>query len=155
MQSALAQSAGTYNPELREFISDDHVRFHQVLNDVNPNLSLLYIPEKDRTVGDTKPWAILETTEQFGQVIIRYLSDEDMREPNKILAWCIAGDTTRNRPDDIFRRMQAEEAAAELLKLKTREDELEDIAEGMAFFASGGRNKLHTIKHNGRKIERG
>jgi hypothetical protein len=38
--------------------------------------------------------------------------------------------------------------------LKRQEDELEDRIEMIEFLASGGRNKLHTVTHNGKKFER-
>jgi len=60
----------------------------------------------------------------------------------------------RHGADNVLRRIEAEEKAKELLKLKRQEDELEDRIEYIEFLAGGGRNKLHTVTHNGKKFER-
>lgn len=142
-------SAGTWSSEFGQFISDDHQRMAEVLQDLNPNLSLAFIPQRDRKEGDTKPFAIVETRPGLEPHIIRYLSVLEMEKPAEILAWCAAGDLVRNRPQDVLARIEREETMEELLKLKRREDELEDIIDMGAFVGSGGINKLHTFKHNG------
>lgn len=136
-------SAGTWSSEFGQFISDDHQRFAEVLQDVNPNLFLSFIPQKDRTESDTKPFAIVEHREGFEPHIIRYLSVLDMEKPAEILAWCAAGDLVRNRPQDVLARIEREETMQELLDLKKREDELEDILDMGAFV---GRTPLNRFK---------
>ncbi|HWV44430.1 MAG TPA: hypothetical protein VN039_00140 [Nitrospira sp.] len=136
-------SAGTWNSEYGEFISDDHQRFAEVLKDVNPNLELAFIPRKDRDESDTKPFAIVEHRPGFEPQIIRYLSVLEMERPSEILAWCAAGDLVRNRPQDVLARIEREETMQELLDLKRKEDELEDILDMGAFV---GRTPLNKFK---------
>ena len=156
METSLGQASTVWNSELGEFISEDHRRFAEVLKDLKPTYSLVYIPKADRVSPDeiAKPWAILEQVAGKPQYIVRYLSEVEMSNPQAILAWCLAGDLDRNRPGDVWRRIEAEENARQLMALKKREDELEDIMEFGAFVATGGRNKQHTFKHNGQTYRR-
>jgi hypothetical protein len=78
-----------------------------------------------------------------------------MKNPTAVLQWIFAGDLEKNRPKDVLARIEAEQTAAELMKLKRQEDDLEDRIEHVTFLASGGRDKKHTINlGEGRKIER-
>jgi hypothetical protein len=155
MTTSFASSAQVWNPEMGEFISESHRHLAEVLNDYNPNLNLVYIPIKDRLPGDTKPFAILEHKPGWEPQIIRYLSEQDMKNPSAILAWVFEGDMTKNGGvNGLLRRIELQENAERLMVMKARQEELEDIIEYGAFLSTGGRNKLHTIHQNGKKIER-
>jgi len=156
MFSNLGQSAGVYNADLGEFVREDHMRFAEILKDLKPTYSLVYVPQKDRTTPEEKqkPWAIIEQPDDMHEYVVRFLSEEEMKEPHKILAWLFDGDITRHGADNVLKRIEAEENAKKLLELKRQEDEIEDRLEFGAFMATGGRDKLHTFTHNGRKFER-
>ena len=77
-----------------------------------------------------------------------------MKNPHKIIAWLFEGDVVSHGAENVLRRIEAEENAKKLMDLKRQEDELEDRIEYGAFLMSGGRNKLHTVKHDGKKFER-
>lgn len=157
METNLGKSSIAWNSDLNEFISDDHARLAAVLSDYKPTLSLIYIPKKDRaTAADhAKPWAILDSPAYLPQHIIRYLSDEEMKNPTAVLKWIFAGDLEKNRPKDVLARLEAEQAAEQLMELKRQEDDLEDRLEHVEFLATGGREKKHTVSlGNGRKLER-
>ena len=156
MITSLGQSAQVYNSDLGEFVRDDHVRFAEVLQDLKPTYSLVYIPQKDRKTPEEqlKPWAILDSPDNVAPYIVRYMSEEEMKEPHKILAWLFDGDIVRHGAQNVLKRIEAEENAKKLLDFKRQEEELEDRIEYGAFLISGGRNKLHTVKHNGKKFER-
>jgi len=156
METYLGQSAQVFNSELGEFVRDDHRRMAEVLQDLKPTYSLVYIPVKDRTTPEDhqKPWAILDTPPNMPDYIVRYLSEEEMKEPHKIIAWLFDGDIVRHGADNVLKRIEAEENAKKLMDLKRKEDELEDIIELGEFMMSGGREKKHTFTHNGKKFER-
>jgi hypothetical protein len=147
-------SATVYDSDLGEFVSDDHVRLARVINDYKPTLSLTYIPRKDRDASDTKPWAIVERDERFGEHVIRYLSDDEMRRPNEVLAWVFAGDQDKHGREELIRRFDLEHAAEQALSMQRDLDEREDLRDKMAFFASGGNDHKHYIKHNGKTFRR-
>jgi hypothetical protein len=78
-----------------------------------------------------------------------------MKNPSAILAWVFEGDMTKNGGvNGLLRRIELQENAERLMVMKARQEELEDIIEYGAFLSTGGRNKLHTIHQNGKKIER-
>ena len=145
-----------YNSDLGEFVRDDHMRFAEILQDLKPTYSLVYIPVKDRKTPEEhqKPWAILDKPDNLPEYIVRYMSEEEMKEQHKILAWLFDGDIVRHGADNVLRRIEAEEQAKQLLELKRREDELEDRIEIAEFFVSGGRDKKHTFTYNGKKYNR-
>ena len=62
MQTFLGQSSSVFNSDLGEFVNDDHVHLAQVLQDLKPTYTLVYVPQKDRTTPEEKqkPWAILD-----------------------------------------------------------------------------------------------
>jgi len=156
MATSLGQSPQVYNSDLGEFVRDDHVRFAEILKDLKPTYSLVYIPQKDRSTPEEhqKPWAILDKPDSLQEYIVRYLSEEEMKEPHKILAWLFDGDLTRHGANNVLKRIEAEENAKQLLELKRQEDELEDRMEIAEFFVTGGRDKKHTFTYNGKKFER-
>ena len=145
-----------FNSDLGEFVREDHAHFAQILKDFKDTYSLVYIPVKDRTTPEEqqKPWAIIDKPDNLQEHVVRFMSEEEMKEPHKILAWLFEGDVVRHGADNILKRIEAEEKAKQLMDLKKREEEIEDRIEFGAFLATGGRNKKHTFTHNGRKYER-
>jgi len=156
MITSLGQSAQVFNSDLGEFVRDDHVRFAEILQDLKPTYSLVYIPQKDRKTPEDqqKPWAILDSPDNQAEYVVRYLSEEEMKEPHKILAWLFDGDIVRHGAENVLARIEAEEKAKQLMEYKRREDELEDMIELGEFMMTGGRDKKHTFTHNGKKYER-
>lgn len=145
-----------YNSDLKEFVREDHIHFAQILKDLKPTYSLVYVPVKDRTTPEEKqkPWAIVDNPDNLPEYVVRYLSEEDMKQPHKIIAWLFDGDVVRHGAENILKRIESEESAKKLMDFKRQEDELEDRIEYGSFLMSGGRNKLHTITHEGKKFER-
>jgi hypothetical protein len=157
MLSSFAQSANVWNSDLGEFISDDHRRLAEVLQDYQPGrYSLVFIPIKDRVTQQDreKPFAILEAN-QGGSQIVRYLSEAEMRDTAGVLSWVYAGDLTKHRPNDVLAQIEAREKAEQLLNLKAQMDDIELRQDMTAFMVSGGREKKHTVNlGGGRKLER-
>lgn len=150
-------SANVYSSELGEFINEDHRRFAEILRDLKPTYSLQYIPKNARETEDDrlKPWRIIDAPEGYEPYIVRYMSEVEMNDPQGILAWLIEGDVVRHGAQNIVRSIEARENARKLMEYKRQQDDLDDRIDHAAFLATGGRNKLHTIKlGDGRKMER-
>ena len=156
METFLGQSPNVYNPDLGEFVREDHMHLAQVLKDLKPTYNLVYIPVKDRTTPEEKqkPWAILDRPDNLPEYVVRYISEEEMKQPHKILAWLFDGDIVRHGAENVLKRIEAEENAKKLLDFKRQEEELEDRIDYADFLFTGGRDKKHTISHNGKKFER-
>lgn len=147
METHLSQTAGTWDSASGAFISESHAHLAQVLNDYNPNFSLVWVPPKDRDATDVKPFAILDSSPGRPPYIIRYLSDAEMSNPAEVLAWVFEGDLSKHRAVDVFQKIEARERAEQILKLKKEEDELEDrIQFGEYVFGDRSPNYM---KHNG------
>ena len=145
----LHQSSTVYNSELGEFIDDRHVHLAAVLKDYKETYELVYIPKKDRDATDTKPWAVLEHHPRTGSHVVRYLSEIEMNDPAGVLEWIFNADLDRNRPQDVFQRIQNREAAEQLMKFKAEEEALEDRLDLVSTIAVGGRDKKSWFRHNG------
>lgn len=146
---------GIYDPEMGEFISDVHVHLAAIIHDYKPTLWLVHIPKKAQT-GFEKPWAIIERDPRFDEHVIRYLSDEEMRNPRAILAWLFAGDQDKQGAQAILERLEKEALAQQLLDNKAKQEQLADELDHIEFYTSGGRNHLHTIQYaKGVKVPRG
>jgi hypothetical protein len=128
-ETHLHETAGVWNSEAGAFISSKHQHLAEILHDYNPYFSLVWIPPKDRDATDTKPFAILNSSPGRQPAIIRYLSEREMDDPAAILAWVFEGDTVRHGTGNVFANLEKKRAAQELLDMKKREDELEDIIE--------------------------
>jgi hypothetical protein len=146
METFLGKSAVSWNSDLNEFISDSHAHLAAILHDYKPTFSLVYIPKNARSASDTKPWAILDSPDNLPEHIIRYLSDEDMKDPAAILKWVFLGDLARHGNKNVMARMEAEQAAEDLLNFKRQEEELEDRIDHMAFLVSGGRERKNRVQ---------
>lgn len=153
METNLAQSAGVWDSSLGQFISANHERIAEMVTDYNLYFSLVFIPERDRTVTDTKPYAILDSSPGRRPYIVRYLSLTEMENPREIIEWVFMGDLTKHRPADVFDRIQAREAAEALVALKEKEAQLEQDAD-FAGFVFGSRSK-NTWQHNGQTYRKG
>jgi hypothetical protein len=124
------------------FISAEHQRIAEIINDYDSDLYLLFIPPAKREPGD-KPYAIMHQPPGKAPYIAMYSDTCDER----LLARLFENDARRH---DILSRLEAEELAQKLTEAKRRQDEADakaDIAKSM------WRSPLHTYKHNGKKLD--
>lgn len=149
-----AFGAGTWSSEHGEFISDAHRRLAELVNQYNPNLHVAHIPRAKQDEMEKYPFAIIEIRQGFEPVVIRYLTEVAMQDPASVLAWIFEGDVIRHGGKEVLNRIELRERAERMTKLALWKEQAEDREQELAFMVSGGRNKLHTIKHNGKKFER-
>lgn len=154
MSISTISAAGTWDSSSGMFVNDDHRRLAEVLHDYNPYFSLVWIPPKDRTAEDVRPYAIVDSSPNVEPYIMRTLTEEEMKNPSAILAWVFEGDLNRNRPDDVLAKIEAEEIARKLMQTKREEDIVAAQEDLTAFMVSGGREKKHYIRHNGETLRR-
>ena len=142
MQTHLAESAGVWDSTQGAFISTEHQKLAEVLSDYNPYFSLVWIPPKDRSTNDTRPFAILDSSPGKAPYIVRYLSDAEMRDATSILTWVFEGDLSKHRPVDVLTRIELREKAQQLLDLKTQEERLAEEQDKLEFLAKTPLNKF-------------
>ncbi len=143
MTTTFGASAGVWNSDLGEFISEAHSYLAEILNDYNRDFSLVFIPKNQLRPGD-KPFAILHSPAGLAPYIVRYLTEEDMKNPQAVLAWVFENDTTRT---DVLAKLEAADAARQAFNLKERESAIEEQIDMMRFMA---KTPLHTFKADGR-----
>jgi hypothetical protein len=124
------------------FISAEHKRIAEIVNDYDQDLYLLFIPPARREPGD-HPYAVMHQPEGKAPYIAAYFDECDER----ILEHLFLNDTRRH---DMMAKIEAQELAQQLVDAKRREDiaaEKADMAKSM------WRSPLHSYKHNGKKLD--
>lgn len=129
------QSAG-------RFVSQEHQRIAEVINDWDENYFLAWVPPELRNNDDTQPFAILERNPQGKLVVIRRLKEDEVN--HNLIAWLWSNDTTRH---DVLYRLELQEKALKALELKKEMDTREEMAE---FAQTVLKSPLHTFKHDGK-----
>lgn len=150
MATAFTRSAGVWNSERGEFISEAHARLADALFDYNRGFSLVYIPEKNRSAEDTKPFAILHSPDGKEPYIIRYLTAEAVNNVEEVLGWVFENDLSKN--SGVLQKIEARERAKKVLQLQEQEDQLAELRD-IAMHAA--RSPLHKYKINDQTTIRG
>lgn len=124
------------------FISEEHRRIAEIVNDYDQDLYLLFIPPAKREPGD-KPYAVMHQPEGKAPYIASFFDECDER----ILEHLFLNDTRRH---DIMAQLEARELAQQIVNEKRKAEEAEakaDIARSM------WKSPLHRYRHNGKKFD--
>lgn len=143
-----------YNTEQQAFISSKHQHMAEILHDYNPYYTLSWIPPTARSAEDTKPFAIVDSSPWREPYVMRYLSEKEMENPEKVLAWIFEGDLSKHSPGDVLRKMELQDLTRKLMDNKKEEEEALDRQEKLAFLASGGRDRKHYIRDGDKTFRR-
>lgn len=153
--TAFFGSGKVYSSARREFVSQSHMNLATVIHEYDPTMELTYLPEAIRHANPgQKPFIIIQANDTDAPYIVKYLDAEELDNPTEVLTWLFMGDRRYNDPGAVVARMEMREKAAEALRLSQEMEAAEDRIEELSFMTSGGRQKLHTIRHAGIKIER-
>ena len=127
------------------FVSEKVARISEIIKDFNPYLQLQWIPPENRVENDsTPPFAIMDTTPGIEPYVIFTIQEDELDE--RVLARLFRGDTSNN---DVLAKIEAEEKAAEVLRLKEKMDAAEERQDFLRSVVGSGR---HYYRHNGRII---
>lgn len=146
----LVADAPFYSPEHGEFLSSHAARLQAVLKDYNPYLELVFVPTNKRDATDTHPYAIRDNSPWRRGYIVKRITEQEMGNPEKILAWLFEGDLSKHSLNEIMNRELAEKAANELLRMKREQDIAEERRELSEQIIKGGRYKKSVYRHNGK-----
>lgn len=136
-----------YDADSGYFISEEHRRIAEIIQDYNSDLYLCWIPPDKRALDDTEPFAIIHMPPGKPQYVVRRVKDSEVDV--RLLQWLWSNDAAR-RGEDILNSLEAFEAAQKALKLKTEAEKLEeanDVATSII------KSPLNTYKHNGVKYQ--
>lgn len=125
-------------------------RFAEILHTYDPRYTLEYVPEREIQTASVdeilKPFRIVETTPELGRQVVRYLSADEMKRPDRVLAWVWEGDFKKHRPGEVYDRIEKEETARKMLDLARERDEAQARIDYGAFLLGGGREKKHRVQ---------
>jgi len=118
------------------FISDRWLRLSEILQDMDPNIELRWIPPRHRTEADkSKPYAIVHSPPDKKSYIIMFAGEKD--DPQTILARLWSGNTQKR---NVLTTLDAEEAAAKAFAQRAAMDSFEEAADEMHFMATSRSN---------------
>lgn len=126
------------------FISEKHQRIAEIINDYEPNLSLVWIPYGDRIPEDRdKEFAVLHNAPGREPYIVFYCKEYEVDE--RLLAKLWAAD---NNVSNVLNTLEIHNAAIEAVKLKEKMDAEQERAE---LAESIWKSPKSVYKHNGVK----
>lgn len=148
MLNPLFGSNYKYDPESGEFVHAKHIQLHSVIQRFWPEFKLVWIPKKDRTTEDVKPFALMD---QFDRVLM-WFTEADMDRPDLVLARLYESDTSKHPPGYVLSKMESEELAQKLLADQKFKEEQEERREMAKTILRSPLNK-YTVRHkNGKKV---
>lgn len=145
--------AGLASSARGEYVSEEHRLLSQLVSDYKPTMSVVSIPP-NHEAGNIFTFAIVDSPGGVEPYVTRYLRREDLDNPASILEWLFNGDLIKHRPKDVFQRIANQENAERLVQMKRQMEAREERIDFGATVFGGGRNRLHTFRHNGQKYER-
>ena len=155
MSSQFALSGGgVYSAEHGQILEAPVMRLAEILKDYNQYFELQFIPANTAASSDGKPFRVVDNTPGSPRYVVRYITEQEMRNPQQVLADIWAGDLRYHSPDAILDDMDLKDRAARLMQLKRDEETAAENEEILAFYLSGGRDGRHYLNYNGHKIGR-
>lgn len=139
-----------YSKEHGQFLPSKATRLAEILQDYNPYLELRFIPSSQRDDTDTHPFAIWDNSPWRGGYPVKHLTEREMEDPQEILRWLFEGDLSKHSSDELWARNKARELAEQVLKAKRDAEIAEERQELAAAVMTGGRDKKHSYRHNGK-----
>lgn len=115
-------------------------RVAEIIHDYDPNLELRWIPPRARTSFDAKPYAVYHNLQSHpeGGYFVFFLGEDEMDHRVLSRLW-------EAQSPGLLNRIEADEKAMEIMKMKQRMEENEEAAE----FAKWAINAPKEVQHNG------
>lgn len=129
---------------LDQWISAEFQRLAEIIQDYDPYLELRFIPEHKQTelIDKARPYCIWDTRSN-SPVFFAGPSDT----PVMILERLFLSDNTKH---NVLKRLEAAEAAQQVMKLKEQMDRAEERVDFAAYVL---KNKKNYWKHGGKKYD--
>lgn len=132
--------------ESGHWVNEKFAQIAEIIKDYDPSIELAWIPPEKRTLFDSKPYAVIHNNPANGsRYVMFYLSEEEL--DHRVLSRIFEGDTAKG--NDSLAKLEAEERARQLVKLKA---EMEEAEVRQDFIKTVVGSHKHSFKHNGRVI---
>ena len=126
-------------------INTDHQRIAQMINDLDPELTLAWIPSHNRLPTDDKPWALVKTVELTGDEYVVFNLREDQID-ERLIGYIIHARTgDAETPMDRAEAMERARALAVAKKHEDQDAEARELAKAVLT------SRKHMFKHGGIK----
>lgn len=140
---AFLKQAKVYDPHSGEWINERFQQIAEIIQDLNPNLFLVWIPESMRTDTDLEPYGVMHRQPDGSEYIFMYIKENELDE--RVIAKILG-----SRSDNLLEQLEKAEAAKKLVELKAQ---AERMAENHDRAKSMWRSPFHTYRlGNGRKL---
>jgi hypothetical protein len=130
-------------PQTGHFVSAEHRRIAELINEYEPTLFLVWIPPDKRDHNEEYPYAILHRPENLTPYIVRKVKESEMN--TDLIAWLWASDKARGGESPL-ELLQKQEDAREAMKLKRQQEEAAANADFMQSVLKG----KNYFRHNGK-----
>lgn len=122
-------------------LSVKHMRVAEIIKDYNPELELAFIPRNARSAFDAEPFAVLHRLPNGQTYVVMTCKEEEVDE--RLLTKVFMAD---KKNGNVLKRLEAEEAARKLMKMKEEMAEWEDKQDFVKSLLKG----KHYYRHNGK-----
>lgn len=129
------------------FLSAKAQRIADLIHEFDETLILQGIPERQRAVTDTKPYRIVQIHPDYDPYVVMNLAEDEL--DHRVLATLFNAREAANGDVSIATQLENMEAAAEIMRLKSRND-LRDEMKDKAMFLI--KTPFHTPTMDGRKF---
>lgn len=126
---ALLANSHVYDSESGEWVNARYQRLAEIIQDLNPNLFLVWIPPVMRTDNDLQPYGVMHRQADGSEYMFMTLTEQEIDNDAAVLAQIF-----ESQSDTLETRLQNMEAAKELIRLKEemeRREEMFDKAKSM------------------------
>lgn len=138
-----------FDTENQVIISEKHRRIAEIIQDYNPELSLMWIPTSQRSEEDGPPFVIVHTMANGSQYPVMWIPEEQMDNPQAVLGRLFAGDAAKSGgADRVAKAIEAAEKADEIYRAKVNQERWDAKMDFMDFAL---KTPLHTFKHDGKR----
>lgn len=139
---AFLKQARVFDPHSGEWIHEKFQHIAEIINDLNPNLFLVWIPESMRTDTDLTPYGVMHRQPDGSEYIFMYIKENELDE--RVIAQIM-----ESRSDNLLQKLEHMENAKKLVELKEQAERMEDVHDRAL---SMWRSPLHTYRYNGKKL---
>lgn len=124
-------------------LSQKHERVAEIIKDYDPDLELAYIPAAERTAFDSRPFAIVHVNPANGyRYVVMTCTEDEVDE--RLIARLFQHNLSET---DVLGRIEAEDAARQLMEMRRKMDEHEEKQEFARAVIS---SKKNYYRHNGK-----
>jgi hypothetical protein len=128
------------------FVSGEHQRIAEIINDYDSEMTLVWIPPENRNLNEEFPFAIMHTMPDGHTYVVRKVREREVNE--ELVAWLWTNDLAKQGVTKISLYLESLENAKKAVKLKR---EIEEAKQRKDFWTSVLEGPNY-YRHNGKTL---